>query len=135
MKKKSYATLLAVAAMFAGTSVNLAGAAAPTVFAATAVLRLGDTGASVITLQNDLIKAGYRLTADGSFGPATLSAVLAFQKAHGLTTDGIVGPTTWQAFAAAPSGSTANSSGGTASTGAGSTPASSSTSTHTGASK
>lgn len=95
MKKNSYATLLVVAGMFAGTTVDFGGAVMPTVFAASTVLRLGDQGASVITLQNDLKKAGYSLVADGSFGPATLTAVQAFQKSHGLGVDGIVGPTTW----------------------------------------
>ncbi|MCW2992452.1 MAG: hypothetical protein JWM73_3046 [Solirubrobacterales bacterium] len=38
------------------------------------------------------------VTADGVFGPGTLSAVKAFQRNHGLTADGVVGPATWSAL-------------------------------------
>ena len=37
-------------------------------------------------------------TADGTYGPATTAAVVAFQKAQGLTEDGIAGPTTLTAI-------------------------------------
>ncbi|QEO13159.1 peptidoglycan-binding protein [Agromyces intestinalis] len=39
--------------------------------------------------------ANNRITADGYFGPATKSRVIAFQKSKCLTGDGVVGPKTW----------------------------------------
>lgn len=63
------------------------------------VLKYGANGAEVLELQkllNDKSNAGLAL--DGSFGPATLNAVKAFQKANGLEVDGIVGPLTWAAL-------------------------------------
>jgi len=42
------------------------------------------------------------LKADGKFGAATLAAVKAFQKAHGLKVDGLVGPKTTAALRAKP---------------------------------
>ena len=39
---------------------------------------------------------------DGEFGPATITAVKAWQKAHGLTADAQVGPTTWGKMFPAP---------------------------------
>lgn len=43
------------------------------------------------------------LAVDGSFGPATKTAVLAFQKAKGLAQDGIVEPNTWNGLIASSS--------------------------------
>ena len=50
---------------------------------------LGDGGPAVARLQTAL-----GINADGSFGPATLRAVLSFQEAHSITPDGIVGALT-----------------------------------------
>lgn len=60
-----------------------------------AMLRKGDSGSSVQLLQLALDARGYKLTADGDFGPATFAAVVAYQRANGLTPDGLVGPKTW----------------------------------------
>lgn len=56
----------------------------------------GDSGTTVRTLQKDLKSLGYKVTADGDFGPKTKAAVISFQKKYGLAADGIVGPKTWE---------------------------------------
>jgi peptidoglycan hydrolase-like protein with peptidoglycan-binding domain len=60
---------------------------------------VGNRGVDVRAIQYLLQQQGQQLDADGVFGPATESAVRAFQSAHGLTVDGIVGPATWSALA------------------------------------
>jgi peptidoglycan hydrolase-like protein with peptidoglycan-binding domain len=62
------------------------------------LLRLGSTSPAVLTLQQQLIAAGAKITADGKFGPATHGAVVKFQSQAGLVPDGIVGPKTWTAL-------------------------------------
>src|SRR3954471_14280823 len=59
------------------------------------VLREGSSGEAVKGLQRELVDAGYSLTVDGSFGPATSSAVRAYQSRTGLLVDGVVGNNTW----------------------------------------
>jgi hypothetical protein len=59
------------------------------------VLRQGSSGEAVKALQHELRGAGYSLTVDGSFGPATYSAVRSYQSAQRLTVDGVVGNNTW----------------------------------------
>lgn len=51
--------------------------------------------ASVLHLQNLLVKAGLALKVDGDFGAATKAAVIAFQDKQGLMADGVVGEKTW----------------------------------------
>lgn len=64
------------------------------------ILRRGDRGSDVSTLQTALIRAGYAPgRVDGVFGANTEDAVRQFQRAMGLTVDGIVGPRTWAALA------------------------------------
>ena len=62
------------------------------------VVQQGQSGHAVTAVQYLLDAHGASLTADGDFGPATRSAVVSFQSAHGLTADGIVGTMTWQAL-------------------------------------
>ena len=60
------------------------------------VLKQGMKGNSVKKLQILLNGLGHNCgKVDGSFGPATLSAVKSFQKAVGITVDGSVGKVTW----------------------------------------
>lgn len=63
----------------------------------------GSTGTVVQQLQIALIRLGYSVvgSADGDFGPNTLSGVKSFQSDYKLTVDGIVGPATWSAIDAA----------------------------------
>jgi len=57
------------------------------------VYQRGDEGPEVQALQERLAELGYRPGAtDGTYGAATASAVLAFQKAEGLQRDGQAGP-------------------------------------------
>lgn len=60
-------------------------------------IKKGAKGSKVKALQKDLLDIGYSVGisgADGSFGPATETAVLSFQKNNGLEVDGSVGPAT-----------------------------------------
>ena len=57
-------------------------------------LGIGDKGKAVKQLQENLIKVGYKLVADSSFGPITENTVKAFQRSNGLTVDGFYGPAT-----------------------------------------
>jgi hypothetical protein len=66
-----------------------------TVQVPTQPMHLGDTGPQVKLLQAALKSLGFYAGAvDGSFGPATQSAVEQFQSANGLTADGVVGQQT-----------------------------------------
>ena len=61
-------------------------------------LRQGSRGTAVRTLQSQLNARGASIAVDGSFGPATNSAVRALQRAAGIGVDGVVGPKTWNAL-------------------------------------
>ena len=69
----------------------------------TRLIRVGDSGPAVADVQRRLQRALTDPTAassddEGTFGPATLAAVRAFQQARGLAADGIVGPETWHSL-------------------------------------
>lgn len=67
-------------------------AAAP---GAIALVRLGDTGDDVSSLQQGLQQAGYPVgVVDGVFGSGTENALISFQTEYGLVADGIAGPST-----------------------------------------
>lgn len=65
------------------------------------LLRPGSQGEAVAHLQRSLTALGYPVTADGIFGPATLSAAQKFQADHGLDADGVIGKRTSEAIEAA----------------------------------
>jgi hypothetical protein len=70
-----------------------------------AIVRRGNSGASVTKMQMLLIRHGYSLPkygADGSFGSETLTALLDFQRQNGLDADGICGADTWAVLESAP---------------------------------
>ena len=62
------------------------------------LLREGDEGPHVKRLQTLLISKGYKVSADGQFGPRTEDAVENFQRDSGLVPDGIVGRYSWEAL-------------------------------------
>jgi len=62
------------------------------------VLRQGNSGADVVTLQTLLRSFDPSVTVDGVFGPATEQTVVQFQTDKGLAADGVVGPATWAAL-------------------------------------
>jgi peptidoglycan hydrolase-like protein with peptidoglycan-binding domain len=59
------------------------------------IVRRGDQGHPVITLQELLRAHGLHIAADGVFGPATEAAVKAVQTSRGVPADGVAGPQTW----------------------------------------
>ncbi|GMQ58448.1 hypothetical protein AN1V17_28430 [Vallitalea sediminicola] len=59
------------------------------------VVKKGDSGSNVTSLQYLLKSKGYNLSADGIFGSGTKSIVKNFQASNGLVSDGIVGEQTW----------------------------------------
>lgn len=68
------------------------------------LIRRGSKGTYVVKCQQLLMAKGYSLPlygADGDFGAEMYSAVIKFQREHGLEVDGIVGTKTWEALMAA----------------------------------
>ncbi len=79
-----------------------------------ATLRKGDKGEDVGVLQNKLLVLGYGLPkygADGSYGPETTAAVIAFQTDKKLVVDGICGPITQAALESVDIGNTTTKQG------------------------
>ena len=74
-----------------GLSAGLSAQSQPT-------LRIGDSGAAVERLQQQLSRYVSSMVSDGLFGSRTYHAVQAFQYSRFLSEDGIVGPATWNAL-------------------------------------
>jgi hypothetical protein len=60
------------------------------------------SGAAVKTWQTQMTARGWKLTADGVYGPASDAVCKQFQTEKHLTVDGIVGPATWAAAWTSP---------------------------------
>jgi hypothetical protein len=77
-------------------------ATVPAVPAPSTTLKPGDTGTDVKRLQRALVQLGYTVgTIDGDYGTGTKTAVEQFQTASNLTADGIFGAATRTALVAA----------------------------------
>jgi hypothetical protein len=87
------------ATSLAATAGSPAAVASISVVAAPAKLGVGNQGAEVTALQDQLIGLGYWLgEPDGVFDQDTKHALVAFQKLAGLTRDGVLGPRTQAAL-------------------------------------
>jgi peptidoglycan hydrolase-like protein with peptidoglycan-binding domain len=114
LKSKFLLGVVAVAIMFVGVvAVSNTASAACSI---TTTLRVGSKGAEVQCLQTNL-----GITADGSFGPKTKAAVMAFQSAHSLVADGVFGPMSRAAWMNAGPGSSTLPAGCTSTSGFSST--------------
>lgn len=116
-RRRSRLALVAVTSAVATTALSLGPTSAPTPAAAVAApaslrsvagvqpsakpfvwLRRGARGTRVIQVQRALKRRGYRVIANGKFGPMTHAAVRRFQRDTGLRVTGSVGPQTWNAL-------------------------------------
>jgi zinc D-Ala-D-Ala carboxypeptidase len=107
VKSKSRVIVVLLSVLMAFTTLGVNNAEAVT-FNSWPVVKEGNTGSQVTTVQHLLTSKGYSTAADSSFGPATKSNVIAFQRSRGLSADGVVGAATWGRLADATlrSGST-----------------------------
>lgn len=81
------------------TDIYIDGLAGPQTIGALMILKKGDEGNVVHSLQENLKHLGhYRSSLDGKFGPLTEKAVLDFQKDKKISVDGIAGPETYRAL-------------------------------------
>ncbi len=108
MRTKAPAALLVAVALASAGSLTPASAVTPrapvalSALAGLPLVRLSSSGPTVVALQQALRAAGYAVTADGRFGPATQAAVIAFQQKAHLSPDGVVGTATWAALDGTP---------------------------------
>ena len=57
---------------------------------------MGDQGAEIAEVQQQLVQRGYDVMADGDFGPATVDAIRSFQETQGIEADGMIDSTTFK---------------------------------------
>ncbi|WBP87776.1 peptidoglycan-binding domain-containing protein [Kitasatospora cathayae] len=112
MRKNRIVLSLAGAGLVVASAIGTAGSAAATTATpdqaspscnytnSEPTLSRGSSGTAVKQLQCELNlslspSSHTPLNIDGSFGPATQTAVYQFQSCAGLSVDGIVGPNTW----------------------------------------
>ena len=65
-------------------------------------IRLGSIGGAVVALQERLVAHGHKMPITGFADPLTMTAVEAFQEAHGIIERGVVNAETWNALEAEP---------------------------------
>lgn len=111
---KKILTRIALVAMALATIAGVTDAVAPRPVVehvmAVSVLKRGNSGADVKTLQQKLKNWGYYSgKVDGIFGSQTVDAVKKFQKKNNLTADGIVGAKTLSALGMTLSSSSSTS--------------------------
>lgn len=91
--QSTYAALFSSSAVAAGSSSS-SGSSSSGSSSTYVKLQSGDKGTEVKKLQQALKNLGYDVSADGTYGPITVAAVIAFQKLNGLDDDGIAGAKT-----------------------------------------
>ena len=91
--QSTYAALFSSSAVAAGSSSS-SGSSSSGSSSTFVKLQSGDKGTEVKKLQQALKDLGYDVSADGTYGPITVAAVIAFQKLNGLDDDGIAGAKT-----------------------------------------
>lgn len=102
-------------------SLTLAVSIMATAHDAMALVRRGDSGASVVAVQRALRDKGYSVgSLDGVFGSKTEYALTIFQRDRGLSADGIAGPATERALGISGSGGGGGAPTGTVTVTAGS---------------
>jgi peptidoglycan hydrolase-like protein with peptidoglycan-binding domain len=80
----------------------LPGASRPAAADSWPTLAQGGSGDLVVWAQEHLNGAGYGVTVDGGFGPATRDALVRFQAASGLSQNGRLDAASWPALLRAP---------------------------------
>jgi murein DD-endopeptidase MepM/ murein hydrolase activator NlpD len=83
-------SLRAIAPAVAVVLLLAAASTAGAVALGSRTLRNGSRGSDVVALQRALVTIGYRIAADGIYGPRTTAAVLRYERVHHIKVDGMV---------------------------------------------